>query len=139
MQNSYPAGSILKRGGMLVAGSDAPVDTRDPRPFVNIQQAVTRDTGIATLNAEQRIGIHDAIAAYTIHGAKLFGHDARLGSIEVGKKADLIAIDRNLIELANTGRAHEIGATRVELTIFDGKLIYEAGPIGAGEPALAVP
>ncbi len=139
MQNTYPAGSILKRGGMLVAGSDAPVDTRDPRPFVNIQQAVTRDTGIATLNAEQRIGIDDAIAAYTIHGAKLFGHDARLGSIEVGKKADLIAIDRNLIELADSGRAHEIGATRVELTIFDGKLIYEAGPIGTGEPARAVP
>jgi predicted amidohydrolase YtcJ len=126
IQNAYPAGSIQERGGVLVAGSDAPVETRDPRPFVNIQQAVTRDSEIATFNADQRIDIHDAIAAYTINGAKLFGHDARLGSIEVGKKADLIAIDRNLIELAEAGHANEIGNTRVTLTIFNGKVIHEA-------------
>ncbi len=125
-QNTYPVGSILERGGMLVAGSDAAAGTRDPRPFVNIQQAVTRDSEIGTFNADQRINIHDAIAAYTINGAKLFGHDARLGSIEVGKKADLIAIDRNLIELAEADRANEIGNTRVTLTIFDGAVIHEA-------------
>jgi len=130
IQNTYPAGSILKRGGNLVAGSDAPVDTRDPRPFVNIQQAVTRASEIGTFNADQRIGIEDAIAAYTINGARLFGHDARLGSIEVGKKADLIAIDRNLIELAKAGRASEIGETRVTLTIFDGRVVYEAADTG---------
>jgi mannose-6-phosphate isomerase-like protein (cupin superfamily) len=127
VQNTYPAGSVLKHGGVLIAGSDAPVDTRDPRPFVNIQQAVTRDSSTGrTFNAEQRIDIHEAIAAYTINGAKLFGHQERLGSIEVGKKADLIAIDRNLIELADAGRANEIGETRVVLTIFDGEVIYEA-------------
>jgi hypothetical protein len=126
IQNTYPAASILEHGGHLVAGSDAPVETRDPRPFVNIQQAVTRESEAGTLNADQRIDIHDAIAAYTINGAKLFGHDARLGSIEVGKKADLIAIDRNLIELAKAGRANEIGNTRVTLTVFDGKVIHEA-------------
>jgi predicted amidohydrolase YtcJ len=125
-QNTYPAGSILKQGGMLVAGSDAAVGTRDPRPFVNIQQAVTRATEIGTFNADEKIGIHDAIAAYTINGAMLFGHDARLGSIEVGKKADLIAIDRNLIKLAEAGRANEIGETQVTLTIFDGAVIHEA-------------
>lgn len=88
---------------------------------------------------DQRIGIRDAIAAYTINGAKLFGHRERLGSIEVGKKADLIAIDRNLIELADTGRANEIGKTRVVLTIFDGEVVYEATPsadrtLGMGNP-----
>ncbi|MBW2495409.1 MAG: amidohydrolase family protein [Deltaproteobacteria bacterium] len=126
IQNTYPAASILERGGVLIAGSDAPVDTRDPRPFVNIQQAVTRDSAVGTFNADQRIDIHEAIAAYTINGAEFFGHQERLGSIEVGKKADLIAIDRNLIELADAGRAGEIGETRVVLTIFDGKAIYEA-------------
>jgi mannose-6-phosphate isomerase-like protein (cupin superfamily) len=125
-QNTYPVGSIQERGGILVAGSDAPVITRDPRPFVNIQQAVTRASEIGTFNADHRIDIHAAIAAYTINGAKLFGHDARLGSIEIGKKADLIAIDRNLVELAESDRANEIGNTRVMLTIFDGKVIHEA-------------
>ena len=126
IQNTYPVGAILEMGGNLVAGSDAPVETRDPRPFVNIQQAVTRASETGTFNADHRIDIHDAIAAYTINGAKLFGHDPRLGSIEVGKKADLIAIDRNLIELAEADRADEIGNTRVTLTIFDGKVIHEA-------------
>jgi mannose-6-phosphate isomerase-like protein (cupin superfamily) len=93
---------------------------------VNIQQAVTRDSELGTFNADQRIDIHEAIAAYTINGARLFGHQERLGSIEVGKKADLIAIDRNLIELAEAGRANEIGNTRVTLTIFDGKVVHEA-------------
>jgi predicted amidohydrolase YtcJ/quercetin dioxygenase-like cupin family protein len=136
VQNTYPAGSVQKRGGVLIAGSDAPVDTRDPRPFVNIQQAVTRDSEVGTFNADQRIDIHEAIAAYTINGAKLFGHQERLGSIEVGKKADLIAIDRNLIELADAGRANEIGETRVVLTIFDGEAVYEA--TGAAERGLGM-
>jgi mannose-6-phosphate isomerase-like protein (cupin superfamily) len=126
IQNTYPAGSVLEHGGVLIAGSDAPVDTRDPRPFVNIQQAVTRDSEVGIFNADQRIDIHEAIAAYTINGANFFGHQERLGSIEVGKKADLIAIDRNLIELAEADRANEIGNTRVALTIFDGKVIHEA-------------
>jgi predicted amidohydrolase YtcJ/quercetin dioxygenase-like cupin family protein len=136
IQTTYPAGSILEHGGILIAGSDAPVETRDPQPFVNIQQAVTRDSEAGTFNADQRIDIHDAIAAYTINGAKLFGHQERLGSIEVGKKADLIAIDRNLIELAEADRANEIGETRVTLTIFDGEVIYEAaanGGLGMGD------
>ncbi len=137
VQNTYPAGSIQKLGGMLVAGSDAPVDTRDPRPFVNIQQAVTRASEIGVFNEDERIDIHDAIAAYTINGAKLFGHQARLGSIEVGKKADLIALDDNLVDLAEAGRAGEIGDTRVVLTIFDGEVIYEAGPAGGSESAMA--
>ena len=42
MQNVFPVGQLQKAGAILAAGSDAPVDTREPRPFVNIQQAVTR-------------------------------------------------------------------------------------------------
>jgi predicted amidohydrolase YtcJ len=127
MKNVYPARSVRDRGGILVAGSDAPVDTRDPRPFGNIEQAVTRTVGKITLNADERISIHDAIAAYTINGAKFLGHDTRVGSIEPGKVADLVVLDRNLVELAQNGRANEIGETKVKLTIFDGKVVYEAG------------
>jgi predicted amidohydrolase YtcJ len=38
-----------------------------------------------------------------------------------------VVLDRNLVELAQSGRADEIGETQVELTIFDGKVVYEAG------------
>lgn len=125
-QNVYPARSIQSYGGLLVGGSDAPVDVRDPRPFVNIEQAVTRsgDDG-EVLNPDQRIDIRTAIAAYTINGARALNQSDLTGSIEVGKRADMIVLDRNLIELAETGRAGEIGDTRVLLTLFDGKPVYD--------------
>ena len=77
------------------------------------------------LNAEQRIDIHSAIAAFTINGGKLMGHDDRLGSIEPGKIADLIVLSRNIVELADNGEPYKIGDTEVTMTVFDGKVVYE--------------
>jgi predicted amidohydrolase YtcJ len=127
MQNVYPARQLMAAGAVLAAGSDAPVDTRDPRPFVNIQQAVTRaGEGGAVMNAAGALNIRTALDAYTINGARLFGHDAATGSLEVGKSADLILVDRDLIALADNGQAQEIGQTRVLLTLFEGRTVYEA-------------
>jgi len=125
MQNVYPAKTIQDYGGILVNGSDAPVGGRDPIPFVSLQQAVFRSNGEVVLNENQRIDIHSAIEAFTINGARLFGHDDAVGSIEVGKKADIIALSQNIVELAETGRPHEISGTEVTLTIFDGRIVHD--------------
>lgn len=125
MKNVYPAKSIQSYGGVLVNGSDAPVGSRNPMPFVSLQQAIYRSDGERVMNAEERIDIHSAIAAFTKNGAKLFGHADRLGSIEVGKTADIVAIDRNIVELAESGDLQKIGDTQVLLTIFDGKVVHE--------------
>ncbi len=126
MQNVYPARSIQDYGGVLVNGSDAPVGSRDPMPFTSLQQAVYRSDGDVVLNDSQRIDIHSAIAAFTVNGARLFGHDDVVGTIEVGKKADIIALSQNIVELAESGRAQEIAETEVTLTIFDGRVTFEA-------------
>jgi len=126
MQNVYPAASIARAGGVLVAGSDAPVESREPRPYVNMQQALTRAGPAGILNADERIDVHQIIAAYTINGAGAMQQADRVGSIEVGKRADLAVLDRNLVELHEAGRTDEIGGTRVMLTIFDGKVVHEA-------------
>jgi hypothetical protein len=47
-----------------------------------------------------------------------------LGSLEVGKLADLIVVDRDVVALAESGRAHEISETRVLLTLFDGRVVF---------------
>lgn len=125
MQNVYPAKTIQEFGGVLVNGSDAPVGSRDPMPLAGLQQAVYRSDGNVVLNADQRIDIHSAIAAFTINGAKLMGHDDRLGSIESGKTADLVVLSQNIVELADQGEPQRIGDTRVTTTIFDGKVVYE--------------
>ena len=125
MQNAYPARAIQDAGGILVNGSDAPVGSRDPMPFVSLQQAIYRSDGEVVLNEAQRIDVHSAIEAFTINGARLMGHDDRVGSLEVGKKADIIALDRNIVELAESGRPEQIGETTVTLTIFDGDVVHD--------------
>lgn len=126
MQNVYPAKTIQDYGGILVNGSDAPVGNRDPMPFASLQQAVYRSDGDVVLNENQRIDIHSAIEAFTINGARLFGHDDQVGSIEVGKKADIIALSQNIVELAESDRVDEISATEVTMTLFDGELVFSA-------------
>ena len=124
-RNVYPAESIRKAGGVIIAGSDAPVDTADPRPFVNIEGAVSRSIfGHPPLNKAEAISIFDAVDAYTINAARALKQDAIAGSIEPGKKADFIVLDRDIFTLAESGEAADISETRVLETWFGGKLVY---------------
>ncbi len=125
MKNVYPAKSIQDFGGILVNGSDAPVGSRDPMPLVSLAQAIYRSNGETVLNEKERIDIHSAIAAFTINGARLFGHADKLGSIETGKIADIIVLDQNIVELAERDEPENIGKTKVAMTIFDGKIVFE--------------
>ena len=124
-RNAYPVKATKDAGATLIAGSDAPVDTRDPRPFVNMQMAVTRALGgKRPLNAAQRIGIRDVVDAYTINGARYQGLDAVAGSIEAGKSADFILLDRDILALADEGKPEGIGSTKVLGTWFMGRQVH---------------
>ena len=122
-RQAYPAASLQRAGGVLVAGSDAPVETRDPRPFVNMQSAVTRARdGTPALGPQERITIGEAIRAYTLDGARSIGRADEIGSIAVGKSADFIVVDRDVLAVP----PGEIGATRVLATWFMGRPVYTA-------------
>ncbi len=126
-RNAYPAASLKAAGAAIVAGSDAPVDTIDPRPFVNIEGAVSRRIADqAPFNAGEAISIEDAIDAYTINAARALQQDAIAGSLERGKRADFIILDQNIIELAKAGGADRISETKVLETWFDGERVYKA-------------
>ncbi len=118
----YPISSVLQNGGMIAFGSDWSVSTANP--YYQIEVAVTRkdpDTGnAAVLIPEERILLEDAIAAFTINAAYTNHLDEQTGSIEVGKYADLVVLDRNLFEIA----PEVISATQVLLTLFEGKQVY---------------
>jgi predicted amidohydrolase YtcJ len=133
IKNAYPVHTIEEFGGLITSGSDAPVERRDPAPFLHIEQAITRDVEgqpeIPVLNAGERLDIHSSLAAYTINGARAMSQADTLGSLEVGKLADLIVVDRDVVALAENGRAHEISETRVLLTLFDGKVVFEEEPL----------
>jgi predicted amidohydrolase YtcJ len=124
-ENSYPVRSSRDAGGILVAGSDAPVGTRDPQPFVNMATALTRHVpGQAILNSHQTISIRDVLDAYTINGARMLGREAEIGSLEVGKSADFVILDRDIVALADAGKADEVFGARVLGTWFCGKRVY---------------
>jgi hypothetical protein len=118
----YPISSVLQNGGIIAFGSDWSVSSANP--FYGIEVAVTRkdpDSGDAeVLIPEERILLEDAIAAFTINAAYTNHLDEQTGSIEIGKQADLVVLDQNLFEIA----PEAISATKVLLTLFEGKLVY---------------
>ncbi len=127
MKNVYPAETIRKAGGVIIAGSDAPVDTRDPRPFVNIEGAVSRNIfGAGALNASESLSIFDAVDAYTINTAKALKQDDIVGSLERGKKADLVVVDQDIFALAASGSTDKISDTKALETWFAGRKVFDA-------------
>ena len=68
----------------------------------------------------ERIDLRDAIAAFTINAAYVSFQDDRTGSIEPGKLADLVVLDRNLFAID----PNEISEARVLLTLLGGKPVY---------------
>lgn len=121
----YPIGSVLAAGAVVAAGSDWSVSSMNP--LEAIQVAVTRrgpdaDSGAAWIPGE--VATLDAmIRAYTINGAYARFADSTTGSIQVGKLADLVLLDRDLFAIP----AHQIAQTRVKVTILGGRVVYEEG------------
>jgi len=118
----YPIGSLLRSGAVVAFGSDWNVSS--PNPFEEIEVAVTRmgpdgETQTPFL-PEERIDLPSALAAFTINAAYVNGIEDRTGSIEVGKLADLIVIDRNPFEVEPA----EISEITVLLTLLEGEPVH---------------
>jgi predicted amidohydrolase YtcJ len=126
--SAYPVRAVKAAGGILAAGSDAPVDTRDPRPFINMAVAVTRRLPAQSpLGPQQAITLPEVIEAYTMGGAQMLAIDKEAGSIEVGKSADFIVLDRDILALAAGGHPESVAEAHVVSTWFQGKEVYKKG------------
>jgi len=124
---TYPTKSSKDAGAILAAGSDAPVLTQDPQPFVNMEFGVTRARpGLPPLSPWERLSIEDLIEAYTINGARALNRGSQIGSLEVGKSADFIILDQDILTLAKAGHPEKIGDTKVLETWFMGKKVYSS-------------
>jgi predicted amidohydrolase YtcJ len=133
----YPIGSVARAGGRIVGGSDYYVT--DLNPLLAIETGVTRqnpyDNEGPVLDAAERVDLDTMIAAYTIQGAWQMNREAEHGSIEVGKRADLVVLDRDLFGIP----AAEISEANVVMTVFDGRTVYAAGASRGGGPPAGPP
>jgi predicted amidohydrolase YtcJ len=120
-----PTGLLELYGARIVYGSDWPVDKLDE--WLALQVAVTRSAvGEDAVTYPGRLGIDpgltiaQAIRAITVNAAYSLRQDKVTGSLEPGKFADLIVLDRNLLEI----KPEEISGTQVLLTMVGGKVVY---------------
>jgi predicted amidohydrolase YtcJ len=120
----YLLGSVQRAGGRLVGGSDWFVTSMNPLDAISVgvrrMDPELADGAAPVLNPSERVDLATMIAAYTINGAYANHREADLGSIEAGKLADLVVLDRNLFEVPAT----EIAEAKVQLTLFEGEPVY---------------
>ncbi len=124
MQRWVPIGDAIASGALVTVGSDWSV-VPSVNPWLAMETLVTRQMpggSVETLGAGQRISLEDAFTAFTESGAHLMGHRDRVGSIEVGMRADLIVTATNPFEVPIT----KVNETRVQMAFIDGELVFDA-------------
>jgi predicted amidohydrolase YtcJ len=118
----YTIGSVHRSGGMIAFGSDWSVSTANP--FEEIEVAVRRaDPTLpdgAVMLPEEKLPLPEAIAAFTINAAYVNGMEHETGSLEPGKAADLVVLDRDLFAID----PREISETKALVTLLDGKPVH---------------
>lgn len=122
----YPIGSLFAEARVVAAGSDWPVSSADPLAAIEVgitRRAEDAGPGPGWL-PEQRATLEQMLAAYTRGGAWLDREESERGTLETGKRADLVVLDRDLFALP----PHEISDARVLWTIADGETIWLATP-----------
>ena len=117
----YPARSMLHAGAVIAGASDWPVST--PDVFKAIYQAETRkgETG-DVLDASQVMPRESMLYAYTINAARTMRQEKAIGSIEPGKAADFVLLDRDVL----TVPAEQMRDTKVLATMVAGQWVFRA-------------
>jgi len=123
IERVWPIKEGFAAGGLVIAGSDWAV-VPAPDPWLGIETAVTRQNvggSAKSFGPAEGITVAQAIQMFTIDGVKRMGLEKELGTLEAGKRADFIVIDKNPFRIAPT----EIHTIKVQQTYIDGKVVFD--------------
>ena len=123
-EHLYAIGGLHQAGASIVGGSDWSVSSMNP--FEAIEVAITRqdpwtDDGLV-LTPAHRTDLVTALRAYTSTAAETTFSEERSGTLEEGKRADFIVVDRDPFEIP----PYELSDVRVEQTWLDGEVVFES-------------
>lgn len=125
VEHMWPIRSIVDTGALGIAGSDWPTVGADlPNPWLAIEAMVTRRHPTGAIPGaqwpEEALPLERVLEIYTINGARGIRRDAETGSIEAGKSADMIVLDRNLFDIP----PEDISETQVLTALFEGEVVH---------------
>jgi len=129
IERVWPIKDGFEAGALVIAGSDWAVIPA-PDPWIGIETAITRQKpggSARTFGAGQAITLEQAIRMFTINAATRLGLDKDLGTIEAGKRADFIVIDKNPFRIPAT----DIHTIKVQKTYIDGEVVFDRAKAGA--------
>ncbi|MDO4284583.1 MAG: amidohydrolase [Eubacteriales bacterium] len=124
VQYEWVMRTLLEETGRLAIGTDYPVVSLSP--FDTIYAAVTRrhfDGREASRNPQEALTMAQTLRAYTYGAAQVYSRQDEIGSLEAGKYADLVVIDRDLFSVPY----EQIRDCRVAMTMVGGRVVYESG------------
>lgn len=121
---TWPLKTMLKMAGVIAIGTDCPVVSNNP--FLEIFRAVTRVHNDGKpeggWNPTEKLTLDEVLTGYTYGSAYAALRENELGTLEVGKFADIIVLDQNLFELDDSWKILD---TKVDLTIMDGNVVFK--------------
>ena len=124
-QMMTPLKSMIDAGAVVAYGSDWD-NVPEPNPWLGIEGMVTRQypghPEYGQWRKDERVDIETAIEIFTRNGAIAMEKEDETGTIEVGKSADFIVINQNLLEIA----PEKIHKTKVLKTVLQGHTVYGA-------------
>lgn len=125
LKGAYAWRRFLQQGTIIAGGSDFPVESSNP--FYGLHAAVTRqdhkNRPRSGWQADQKMTLVEALRAFTLDAAYAAHHEKTMGTLEPGKWADFILIDRDLFKI----KPEKIWSTQVLETWVGGKRVFLRG------------
>jgi predicted amidohydrolase YtcJ len=127
-----PYRELVEAGVRFALSSDAPVASH--RPLDTLASAVLRSTvSGAAIGPAQSLTLEEAVRACTAHAAASYFADGRLGTLEAGKLADVVVLDRDLF---STPR-EDLSGVGVDLTLVSGEVAYDSARLSATSDSIS--